>query len=114
MQESPTPLKAVDVHILLVLAAHEMHGYGMVQEIEALSGGGLRLEPGNLYRYLKRLESAGLVQALGRREVPDDPSARRRYYGITARGREVLATEGARMRAFASAVERRLAEGGSG
>lgn len=114
MNSPQAPLKAVDVHILLVLAKEEMHGYGMVQEIEALSGGGLRLEPGNLYRYLRRLAAAGLVQPLGRREVPEDPSARRRYYGITAAGREALATEGARMRAFASAVERRLAEEGSG
>ena len=42
------PLKAVDFHVLLVLTAHELHGYGIVKEIESRSGGRLRLEPGNL------------------------------------------------------------------
>ena len=61
------PLKAVDFHVLLVLTGHELHGYGIVKEIESRSGGRLRLEPGNLYRYIRRLVQEGMIEAAARR-----------------------------------------------
>ncbi|MEM7414541.1 MAG: helix-turn-helix transcriptional regulator [Gemmatimonadota bacterium] len=101
------PLKPVDFHILWVLAEGELHGYGIVKEIETRSGGRIRLEPGNLYRYVRRLVTAGLVRPAERR--PADGEERRRYYGVTADGKAVLAAEVARMRELAAAAERALA-----
>ena len=101
------PLKPVDFHILWVLADGDLHGYGIVKEIEARSDARIRLEPGNLYRYLRRLVDAGLVRPAGRKQA--DGEERRRYYGVTAAGRAVLAAEVGRMRALAQAAERTLA-----
>ena len=109
------PLKPIDFHILLVLTDGDLHGYGMVKEIEHRSEGRIRLEPGNLYRYVRRLVDEGLVEPAGRKDVdgtaagdPDSGGARRRYYTVTARGREVLRAEAMRMRSLVAAAEARL------
>ena len=120
------PLKPVDFHVLLVLTDGDLHGYGIVKEIEERTGGGIRLEPGNLYRYVRRLVDEGMVEPAERREVHDrgdrgapvadsrsGSSERRRYYRVTRYGREVLAAETMRMRALVAAVEARLAPPGS-
>ena len=114
-------LKPVDFYVLLVLTDGDLHGYGLVKEIERRSEGGMRLEPGNLYRYVRRLVDAGLVEPATRRPVPSPsarPSAqaeRRRYYRITARGRDVLRSDVERMRSLVAAAESGLtaAEGTS-
>lgn len=111
-QPDALPLKPVEVHVLLVLAEGERHGYGIVKEIEVRSEGRVRLEPGNLYRHVRRLADAGWVAPAERRSVDDDDaSRRRRYYRITSEGRRVLAAEAARMRRLADAVEAELGRG---
>ena len=105
---SHLPLKAVDFHILLVLTRQELHGYGIVKEITARSGGRLQLEPGNLYRYIRRLVEEGMIEAAGRRPAADALEERRRYYRVTSFGRQVLAAEASRMRSLAAAAEAHL------
>lgn len=105
----PLPLKPVEVHLLLALAEEDRHGYGIVKEIESRSEGRIRLEPGNLYRHVRKLVEAGWVAPAERRPVDDaDPGRRRRYYRITPEGRQVLAAEATRMRRLAEAVEAEL------
>ena len=106
---SHLPLKAVDFHILLVLTGQELHGYGIVKEIESRSGGSLRLEPGNLYRYIRRLVEESMIEAAERRPASDAFEERRRYYRVTTFGRQVLAAEASRMRSLAAAAEADLA-----
>lgn len=101
------PLRPVDFHILLVLTDGELHGYGMVKEIEERSAGRLRLEPGNLYRYLRRLVDQGWVEPAARKAA-DGTDERRRYYRVTELGRRVLAAEAARMRELVAAAEARV------
>ena len=101
---SHLPLKPVDFHILLVLTEHDLHGYGIVKEIEARTGGHIRLEPGNLYRYVRRLGDEGLVAPAERREV-EASAERRRYYRVTSLGRRVLAADASRMRTLVAAAE---------
>lgn len=91
----PAPLRPVEFEILLSLAPGDRHGYGIIQETEARTGGAVRLETGTLYRALRRLVDAGLVKPSGPRV--DAADERRRNYTITARGRAVAATEAARM-----------------
>lgn len=101
------PLKPIDFHILLVLTDGDLHGYGIVKEIEVRSDGRIRLEPGNLYRYIRRLVDEDLVEPSGRRADSTD-SERRRYYAVTRFGRDVLAAEAMRMRTLVLAAEARV------
>jgi DNA-binding PadR family transcriptional regulator len=67
--------------ILASLAGGEKHGYGMMEDIEAMTG--VHLGPGTLYGALSRLEQSGLIEAL-----PADE--RRRPYKLTTRGNAYL------------------------
>lgn len=96
------PLKPVELQLLLALAEQEMHGYGLVQAIAGRSGGVITLEPGNLYRVIKRLLTDGLVAESDGRPAPDLADERRRYYRLTPLGGRVLAAEVGRLRALVS------------
>lgn len=102
------PLRPVDVHILLVLTDGELHGYGIVKEIETRSEGRVRLEPGNLYRHIRRLVEDDLVQPAARKAAAHAGDERRRYYCVTPFGRRVLAAEATRMRSLVTAAEARV------
>ena len=77
------------VHILLVLADEPRHGYAIKQEVEARTGGAIRLGPGTLYEAIQRLEDGGLIEE-AERPRPSGPSTGKRrnagYYRLTARG----------------------------
>ena len=91
------PLKPLDLQLLLSLAEQERHGYGLVQDIAERTDGLVALEPGNIYRVIKRLLADGLVAETDRRAVPGLDDERRRYYRITPLGGRVLAAEIARL-----------------
>ena len=83
------PLPPATFHILLALAAGDRHGYGIIQDVEARTGGALRLSPGTLYRTIQYLLEEGLI------EEPRKPAAatsdpRRRYYRISRLGATVV------------------------
>jgi DNA-binding PadR family transcriptional regulator len=85
------PLSPATLHILLSLAADDLHGYAIMQEVAKQSEGRYKLGPGTLYDNLQRLMDQRLVQEVGRR--PDDEDTRRRYYRLSTLGRGVLAAE---------------------
>jgi DNA-binding PadR family transcriptional regulator len=95
--------------ILTALADEPRHGYGVIQEVEALSSGRVTLRPGTLYAALDRLVDEGLV-AVDREEVVS--SRLRRYYRLTGAGATVLSEESERLSANASAARRRLKRAG--
>ena len=97
---SHLPLKPVELHLLLALAEGELHGYGLVQAIAERTDDLIRLEPGNLYRVIRRLLKAGLVAESRRRAAPDLDDERRRYYRVTGLGERVTAAELRRLRAL--------------
>jgi len=99
------PLKPLDLQLLLSLAEQEQHGYGLVQSIAERTEGLVELEPGNLYRVIKRLLADGLVVETERRPVANADDERRRYYRITPLGGRVLAAEIARLQALVSSPE---------
>jgi DNA-binding PadR family transcriptional regulator len=106
------PLKPVDLQLLLALAEQDLHGYGLVQAIAEGTGGLVQLDPGNLYRVIKRLLAGGLVAESERRAASDASEERRRYYRITALGERVLAEEVRRLQALVgSPAVRALARG---
>jgi DNA-binding PadR family transcriptional regulator len=94
-----TPLRPVEFEILLVLTAGESHGYRIMKEAEERSGGGTRIETGTLYRALRRLTCAGLVESADRRPAHEAGHERRRYFVITPFGRKVAAAEARRLAA---------------
>jgi DNA-binding PadR family transcriptional regulator len=94
------PLKPVDLPLLLALAEEERHGYALVQEIAARTGGLMHLDPGNLYRVIKRLLADGLIAESERRPTTDVGEERRRYYALTDLGARVLAAELRRLQAL--------------
>ena len=91
------PLKPVDLELLIALAQEDQHGYGLLQSIERSTDGLLRLDPGNLYRVIKRMLDDGLI-AHAERRSESEADERRRYYRLTTLGRRVLAAEVARLR----------------
>jgi DNA-binding PadR family transcriptional regulator len=95
-------------HVLLALAGDDLHGYAVLKEVELRTAGEVKLSTGTLYGIIKRLLNEGLI--IERRERPaahDDE--RRRYYRLTAQGREVAAAEAARLeKVVAIARARRL------
>ena len=95
--QSFLPLKPVDLLLLLSLVEEEQHGYALARELAARTDGVVRLEPGNLYRVIKRLVDDGLVDVSTRRPVAELDDERRRYYRITARGQAVARAEARRM-----------------
>ena len=101
------PLKPVDLELLLALAGEDLHGYGLVQAISEHTDGLIVLDPGNLYRVVKRLLADGLIAESDRGS--GDASERRKYYRITPLGGRVLAAELDRLRQLVAARSSREA-----
>ena len=97
MVDEYLPLNHADFHVMLALGDEERHGYAIMQHVEALTEGAVRLGPGTLYTSIKRLLEAGLLQESGERPDPDMDDQRRRYYALTKLGRRVLAADLQRM-----------------
>ena len=98
------PLTPAIAHILLALADQDRHGYAIMQEVERLTGGSVRMGPGTLYGTIKRMIASGLLEEAEDRPDPEMDDERRRYYRATPLGRDVLAAETARMSALVSAA----------
>ena len=99
------PLRPVEFHVLLSLAAGERHGYGIIQDAEARGGAGVP-DVGTLYRALRRMQDQGLIQPAERRqalEAGDDE--RRNYYRIAPLGLRVARAEAARLAALTRAAQ---------
>jgi DNA-binding PadR family transcriptional regulator len=77
----------VEPALLTVLASGRSHGYAIPQDVEELTGGKVCLDPGGVYRTLRRLEAEGCVVS----DWDDgDAGPRRRSYRITDEGRGLL------------------------
>jgi DNA-binding PadR family transcriptional regulator len=101
--------------ILSALADRPRHGYALITEVSAMTGGRITLRAGTLYGALDRLAGQGLVAA-DREEVEN--GRLRRYYTLTDAGAEVLRVQSERMAAAVAVARDRLAHrsgfGGAG
>jgi DNA-binding PadR family transcriptional regulator len=84
------PMQDATFLILTALADRELHGYGIITEVKALSSGRVALGPGTLYGALDRLTEQGLIRPTTT-EVVD--GRLRRYYGISGIGLSAVRQE---------------------
>src|SRR5580658_11108708 len=91
--------------ILTALADGSQHGYGIITDVQEISGGRVQLRPGTLYAALDRLRAHELIE-VDREEVVD--GRLRRYYRLTPEGTTRLGAEAARLQAHAPAALTRL------
>jgi DNA-binding PadR family transcriptional regulator len=91
------PLTPAVFHILLALAKEERHGYGIMLEVDELTGGRMRLGPGTLYRSIQRMLVDGLIQEGKEATESSEDDERRRYYRITPFGLTVAQEEAERL-----------------
>jgi DNA-binding PadR family transcriptional regulator len=106
---SKPPLTPAVFHILLALSGGELHGYGVMKQVEADSHGKVKMGAGTLYGSLKRMLDAGLVKESDKRVDPEMDDERRIYYRITGAGTKALAAELERYRHLVTlARERKL------
>jgi DNA-binding PadR family transcriptional regulator len=104
---STSQLSAAVFHILLALAAGKQHGYAIMKQVNRDAGGAVRMGNGTLYGSLKRMLADGLIEDMGDDVAPELGDERRRYYQLTAAGRQALDAEMARYVETVSLLRRR-------
>jgi DNA-binding PadR family transcriptional regulator len=105
--EALLPLTPAVFHILLALADSEKHGYAIMQEIEAHTGGAMHMGPGTLYGSIQRMLKDGLIVEAQTRPVPLQGEERRRYYRLTGFGQRVLRAEAQRLEHLVQLAQRK-------
>lgn len=89
-----------DILLLKVLADQPLYGYEIAKRIKALSDQVLKMGEGTLYPLLHRLEQAKLLESFWQ----DANGRKRKYYQLTARGRQVLEDKTAEWKTFSKAI----------
>lgn len=91
------PLTEATYYVLVSLV-EPRHGYGVMQNVAALTGGAVRMGPGTLYGALTNLLKQGLIERAGDEEAEGE---RRKVYGLTELGRSVVLLECERLEIMA-------------
>jgi transcriptional regulator len=94
---------SAEMLILALLEDRQRHGYEIAKLIETRSGGAITFQAASLYPILYRLERRGLIEG---RWVEKPGERRRRFYKLTAAGREVLKRQRSFWREFVRALDR--------
>jgi DNA-binding PadR family transcriptional regulator len=102
MPKKTPALKPLALEILLVLLERERHGYSIARAIEQRRSGA-RIEAGSLYRTLRTMLRDGLIEESDQRPDPELDDERRRYFRVTAAGRDAAA---ATARQFGTLVDK--------
>lgn len=108
------PLTPAVFHILLALADGEKHGYGIMQEVAAITNGAMRMGPGTLYGTIKRMLEAKLIEESDERPDPALDDERRRYYRLTSFGARVAQAEAERLALLLNVAQSKRLMGGTG
>ena len=87
------PLTESTFYILLALV-EPLHGYALMQKVDQISRGTVKIGPGTLYGAFQQLEKEGLIVKIGEEE-------RRKIYALTGRGENVLRAQITRLQIMA-------------
>lgn len=93
------PLTEATYYILISLLV-PLHGYGIMQNVEEISKGQVKLGPGTLYGALSKLEKQNLIV---KQDV--DENERRKYYKLTEFGKKVVVLEYERLKRLVNCSE---------
>ncbi|NNM32749.1 MAG: helix-turn-helix transcriptional regulator [Gemmatimonadetes bacterium] len=107
---SVLPLSRSQLYLLLAIQEGERHGYAVKKRVEELSGGVVRMGPGTLYTAIQRAEEQGLIEESDERPPEAEDQSQRRYYRVTALGREALLAEVDRLGDFVASARSALSE----
>ena len=91
----------LDMLILKAVSLKPLHGYGVLQRIQQISGDALKIPQGSLYPALYRLEHQELIDA---EWGVSENNRRAKYYTLTVAGRRRLREETAGWNRLASAM----------
>ena len=80
------------VYYVLLSLHYPLHGYGIMQKVESMSNGRVRLAAGTLYGAIGSMLEKGWIAA-----VPGEASSRKKEYVITERGKAIVRNEFARL-----------------
>ncbi len=89
--EKSLPLTETTFYILLSLL-EPMHGYGVMQKVEELSDGSVRIAAGTMYGAIENLSKNKFIKT-----IPSDDK-RRKLYQVTEEGKELLELEAKRLK----------------
>jgi DNA-binding PadR family transcriptional regulator len=95
--DSFLPLPTAVFHILVALADRERHGYSIMRDVTARTGGKVRLSAGTLYSAIRRMLEQGLIEEMRNSPDPASDDDRRRYYRLTRLGRDAALAEARRL-----------------
>src|SRR5262245_65744276 len=110
--EPPLPLTPALFQVLLALSDSDKHGYAILKEVEVQTAGEVSMSTGTLYGIIKRLLNEGMIVESRQRPAAAEDDARRRYYRLTAWGRQVATAEAERMEKVLMAARiKRLVKG---
>jgi PadR family transcriptional regulator PadR len=98
----------LDMLVLKILSLEPLHGWGISERIQAVSGEVFQVNQGSLYPALRRLKRRGWITSEWR---VTENNRRARYYALTAAGRKQLAEERQAWARSSAAVERILQAG---
>ena len=95
----------LDMLILKTLALEPMHGFGIGQRIEQISGGVFKVNAGSLFPAFRRLEREGVIRGEWR---ATENNRRAKYYVLTESGRKRLKSEAKEWEMQTAAIARIL------
>lgn len=101
----------LDLLVLRVLSIEPMHGWGIGERLQEMSGQVFLVNQGSLYPALQRMRRRGWITAEWQRT---ENNRRARYYSLTSAGRAQLGDALAEWRRSSGAVERILSEAWGG
>ncbi len=81
------------VYYILLSLIEPLHGYGIMQNVEQLSNGRVRLAAGTLYGAINTLLEKGWIRAL-----PEVKDSRKKEYEISNLGKDALRGEITRLK----------------
>ncbi|NIN70827.1 MAG: PadR family transcriptional regulator [Gemmatimonadetes bacterium] len=98
----------LDMLVLKILSLEPLHGWGISERIQQMSGEVFQVNQGSLYPALRRLKRKGWIGSEWR---VTENNRRARYYALTAAGRKQLGEERQAWARSSSAIERILQAG---
>lgn len=87
------------MYYVLLCLLQPLHGYGIMQKIQVLTNGRVKVGPGTLYNLIDRFEKVKIVEKL-------PSSDKKNVYSLTPKGMTILEEEMIRLRMLIEDGER--------